>query len=161
MLFLFTLGGILTWAFLHHLLTPFINATLAILGATLEVMVSFAMLPIALAANRIDTRIRQPIARFKKRHPIPRVINAMFYALLGIGVFMLDHRYNEALFAADETFVLHPMQIGDVKFWVSEIALMIGGSLAGISLLYVVAEILRVLNRLLDHTVAFHITFYR
>ncbi len=160
-LYLFTLGGILTWAFLNNLLTPFINAVLAILGAGLEVVVSFAMLPIAWAANRIDTRIRQPIERYKKQHPIPSIVIAMVYGLLGIGVFWLDHMFNADMFAADETFVIHPLTIAGMKFWVSETALWLGGMLVGIPVVYVTVEVLRAVHRFMDRTVVFRIELYR
>lgn len=161
MLYLFTLGGILTWAFLHHLLTPFINVVLAVLGAGLEVMVSFIMLPVAWTADRIDTHIRQPIARYKKRHPMPSIVIAMVCGLVGIGVFWLDHMFNADLFAADETFVIHPITITGMKFWVSETALWLGGVFVGIPVVYIAAAVLRAILGFLDRTVVFRIELYR
>lgn len=165
MLFLYvlTLSSILTWAFLHKYLNPFINAALAILGCALEIMVTFIMLPVSWIGRKIDTHVAQPMDKLKKRIyiRIPAFVKAVFSALLAVGVFLLDHMYNKYVFATDETLIMYPMKINGVIFWVSEMALWIGGFLLGMSFLYIAGEILMFLNRLLDRTMKLHITIYR
>lgn len=165
MLFLYvlTLSSILTWAFLHKHLNPFINTAFAILGCALEIIVTFFMLPISWFGKKIDTHLTKPIGKLKKRIHIriPAFVKAVFCALLAAGVFLLDHMYNKYVFATDETLIMYPIKINGVIFWVSEMALWIGGFLVVMSLLYIVGEILMFLNRLLDHTMKLRITIYR
>ncbi len=161
LLFVGALSAILTWALLHKHLKPLINATLAILGCALEVIVDFSMLPVSWAAKKIDTYFVQPIQKIKKRIHIPIIVRIIFYTLFGILVFYLDHKHNIRMFNDDETFIMYPFEVNGVKFWVSFIALLIGGSSLGISLIFIMGGILKALNPLLNRTVTLHITLYR
>lgn len=163
LLFVFTFSAIIAWAFIRKYLNPLIDATLAILGCALETMVTFIMLPISWTAKKIDTYIVQPIENLKKRFHIhiPMLVKACFYALIGIGLFLLDHRYSTGLFANDETFIMYPMEINGIKFWVSEYALWGGGLFLGMSSIILLNEILKTLNRLLDRTIHLNIIVYR
>lgn len=161
LLFTFTFSAIIAWAFIHKLLNPFIDAILAILGCAFEIIVTFLMLPISWTAKKIDIYISQPIHRLKKRIHIPVIVTAGFYACIGIGILLLDHKYSIQLFAYNETFPIYPIQIHGMKFWVSEYALWAGGFCFLFSSFYLLEEILKILNKLLDHTVNLNIIFYK
>jgi len=161
MLFVFTISGILTWAFLKKLLNPFINAVLAILACTFDVLLTFFFGPIGWAGNKIDKHISGPIRKATIKIHVPTLVKALIYAVLGVAVFALDHVYGVRIFQSDESFAMYPIEINGVKFWVSEVALWIGGFFIGLSILYTVNEILRGLNRLLDRTVQISFLFYR
>ena len=161
LVFVFTLSTILAWAFLHKYLNPFINATLAIIGCALESILTFIMLPISWTAKKIETHIVQPIENLKKRIHIPVMVRIVFYTLFGIWVFYLDHIHNIRVFNDNETFIMLPVVIYGIKFWISATALAVGGSSLGISIILIAGEILKALDRLLDRTVNLNIIVYR
>lgn len=161
MLFVFTAVTIITLWFAEGLLNPYIEVVLEILKYILDIILTPFFGFINWAGKKLDIHIRNPIQKAINKIHIPILMKALIYAILGSTVFALDHAYGIRIFQSDESFAMYPIEINGVKFWVSQIALWLGGFFIGLALLYTLSEAMKVLNRLLDRRIQLNILIYR
>lgn len=159
-LFVLTLSGILTWAFLKKLLNPIIDAALAILGCAIETILTFLMIPVGWTANRIEKHITVPVHNVTKRIHIPAIIKALVWALAAGIVLYMDQKYGKSWFTSDETFAMYPITVDETKFWVSELALWSGGFCLFLSAIYILDVVIAAFNAVFDRTIQLDIAFY-
>lgn len=143
-LFVFGAGAFLTWWFLLGLLTPFIEAAVAIVCTAISVLFDFFIQPLIIVGQNLIRPIRRILAPVWVKIPV--------YLILGVGIFVLDHFYNTKIFAEDE-LTFHRIVLMDRVFWVTEIAAWTGGSFIVLFTLYFVDEILKFINWLINRPI--------
>jgi hypothetical protein len=160
-LFILTLGLILTWWFLNGLLNPFIDAVIAIVKCAVTVIFSALFESINKATKIYDANITQQIQKFKNRHQLSTLAKALIFFSFGVAVLILDQIYGRKFFNYDETIPFYPIIIQNHTYWISKYALLFGGCFIGISSLYFIGEILSKINKLLNHPIRISIVIYK
>jgi hypothetical protein len=153
LLFLLTFSGILTVWFMRGLLNPYINVTFAIIRCAIESTLTLFFKPISVVSNSIEQKITKPIRRITNSIHIPKPLKALFYLCCGVGIFYADQKYGKTMFNLDETIRFYQVAIMNKSYWVSEYAIWVGGFCIGLASLYILVEIFRGLNKLLDHPI--------
>lgn len=151
MLFIFGAGAFLTWWFLQGLLNPFIKAAVGIVVTGLFVVVSFFISPILWVVRLIYRFIQQIFA--------PVWVKISVFILIGVSIFILDHFYNIKIYAEDQTTFYHIIFLNKT-YWITLQAIEIGGFFLFLASIYLLGEILKgldwILNRMINISIIIH-----
>lgn len=155
-LYILTLSSIVIISIVKGLFHDFILAAVSIISCAFDVIFGQIFLGwISRTRDAIALRITDPYHAFVGR--IPRGFKATFYTLLGYGIFVLDHMYNTKIYAEDET-KFYDFLIYGHKYWVTEIALKVGGVILAYGLLYFLGLLAEAFFALIDKRIRIFIT---
>lgn len=121
----------------------------------------FSLYPTLVKLNKsIEKTIIRPIHHAVQQIHIPKMMKAIFYLSLGIGIVILDQLYATKILAEDQAEFYNIVFRGK-KYWITQVALLWGGIFFGLGTLYAIDLILSGINKLLDRSVRVSIIVHR
>lgn len=153
LLFIITATGVVTYWFILGLLNTFIKNSFSIIGCAFSVLLTFFF-------SCLNRFFIKPVRKIIQSIHIPLGIKIVFYLLIGIGIFVLDHMYGTTFYEMDETTFHHFLFQGKT-YWITEQALYIGGFFIGLGLFLTLVQFLKALFTFLDKPISLVFTFQK
>ncbi len=159
LLLIITFSLFFTYWFLLGLLTPLIDAVIAIVATAFVAILTVFFGYIGRLSDAIHNIIVNPVRSIIQKIPISFKI--VCYLLLGLGIFAGDQRFGKQLFEFDETIQFYRLSIEGQSYWVSLYALVLSGFFIGMAALYSIGVIWKALKFILDQPIRIFIVVHK